>query len=113
VFDDAHPDDLIHDAEEAYDLALEIELAAPPPLAGGGRDEADGRVLTVSRTQRKKELRRANTDRVVILTHLTGLDPQVVNGQLNRDVGLRTIDDATVRDLERRLQFADRWLDQA
>jgi superfamily II DNA or RNA helicase len=113
VFDDAHPDDLIHDVTEAHDLALEIELAAPPPLAGGGREEADGRVLTVSRTQRKKELRRANTDRVVMLTHLTGLDPQTINGQLNRDAGIRTIDDATIRDLETRLKLADRWVDKA
>jgi superfamily II DNA or RNA helicase len=114
VFDDAHPDDLIHDVEEAHDLALEIELAVPPPLAGGGRDDAgDGRTLTVSRTQRKRELRQANQDRVVMLTHLTGLDPQAINGQLNRDVGLRTIDDATIRDLEKRLQLADRWVDRA
>ncbi|MEX1163399.1 MAG: DEAD/DEAH box helicase [Nitriliruptor sp.] len=113
VFDDAHPDDLIHDPDEAHDLALEIQLAAPPPLAGGGADEAGGRVLTVSRTQRKRELRRANTDRVTMLRHLTGLQPEVINAQLNRDVGIRTIDEATIRDLEKRLQLADRWVDKA
>ena len=113
VFDDAHPDDLVHDVEEAHDLALEIELATPPPLAGGGTGEADGRVLTVSRTQRKRELRQANTDRVVMLTHLTGMDAQQVNATLNRDAGLRSVEDATVRDLERRLKLADRWLDRA
>ncbi|MTV24800.1 DEAD/DEAH box helicase [Nitriliruptoraceae bacterium ZYF776] len=113
VFDDAHPEDLIHDVEVAHDLALEIELAPPPPLAGGGSAEADGRVLTVSRTQRKKELRRANTDRVVMLTRLTGLSPEVVNGQLNRDAGIRSINDATIRDLEKRVKLADRWIDRA
>jgi superfamily II DNA or RNA helicase len=113
IFDDAHPDDLIHDPDEAHDLALEIELAAPPPLGGGGSAEAEGRVLTVSRTQRKRELRRANTDRVTMLRHLTGLAPEVINGQLNRDAGIRTIDEATIRDLEKRLQLADRWVDRA
>jgi superfamily II DNA or RNA helicase len=113
IFDDAHPDDLIHDPDEAHDLALEIELAAPPPLAGGGSGEADGRVLTVSRTQRKRELRQANTDRVTMLRHLTGLTPEVINAQLNRDTGIRTIDEATIRDLEKRLQLADRWVDKA
>jgi superfamily II DNA or RNA helicase len=38
IFDDAHPEDLIHDPT-VDDLTLEIELAAPPPLAGWRRGE--------------------------------------------------------------------------
>jgi superfamily II DNA or RNA helicase len=112
VFDDAHPEDLIVDAVE--DLTLEIELAMPPPLVGGtpGTESAAG-TLTVSRTQRKRELRQANTDRVRMLTHLTGLTPEVVHARLNQEAGIVRIGEATVRDLERRLKLADRWIDKA
>jgi superfamily II DNA or RNA helicase len=116
VFDDAHPEDLIVDS--ALDLTLEIELAAPPPLAGAGAaggadDDASGTTVTVSRTQRKRELRQANTDRVRMLTHLTGLTPEMVHAQLNQDAGIASIGEATLRDLEKRLRLADRWIDRA
>ena len=112
VFDDAHPEDLIVDTVE--DLTLEIELAMPPPLLGGGtNDDGTAGTLTVSRTQRKRELRQANTDRVRMLTHLTGLTPEVVHARLNQEAGIVRIGEATVRDLERRLKLADRWIDKA
>jgi superfamily II DNA or RNA helicase len=114
VFDDAHPEDLIVD--RAQDLTLEIELAAPPPLRGAGSAEAPGApgtTITISRTQRKRELRQANTDRVRMLTHLTGLAPEVINARLNHEAGIASITEATVRDLERRLRQADRWVDHA
>ncbi|GGI02868.1 DEAD/DEAH box helicase [Egicoccus halophilus] len=113
IFDDHHPEDLVHEPA-VEDLTLEIELAPPPPRAGGGSEQdAGGSTLTVSRTQRKRELRQANTDRVRMLTHLTGLSPEQVNGQLNREAGIRGINEATVRDLERRLRAADKWIDRA
>jgi superfamily II DNA or RNA helicase len=111
IFDDAHPEDLVHDVT-VEDLTLEIELAPPPPRAGGGEHGKPGGTITVSRTQRKRELRQANTDRVRMLTHLTGLTPEVINGRLNADAGIRTITEATVRDLEKRLRLADRWIDK-
>jgi superfamily II DNA or RNA helicase len=111
IFDDAHPEDLVHDVT-VEDLTLEIELAPPPPRAGGGQHDGPGGTITVSRTQRKRELRQANTDRVRMLTHLTGLTPEVINGRLNADAGIRTIAEATVRDLEKRLRLADRWIDR-
>lgn len=107
IFDDAHPEDLIVDDAQA--LTLEIELVAPPPLAGAG--ELAG-TLTVSRTQRKRELRQANTDRVRMLCHLTGLTPEVVNARLNQEVGLAAIGAASLAQLERRLRVADRWIDR-
>ncbi|MCC5947608.1 MAG: DEAD/DEAH box helicase [Nitriliruptoraceae bacterium] len=114
VFDDNHPEDLIVD-ELAEDLTLEIEFAAPPLLGGGHRDEgeqAGGTTIVVSRTQRKRELRQANTDRVRMLTHLTGMSPEHINATLNKDAGIRSITDATIRDLEVRLRHADRWIDR-
>ncbi len=78
IFDDAHPDDLIHDAGRGPRPRARDRAGRTAAAVRRGRDDAgDGRVLTVSRTQRKRELRQANTDRVVMLTHLTGLDPQV------------------------------------
>jgi superfamily II DNA or RNA helicase len=117
VFDDAHPEDLIVDDE--VDATWEIELLLPPPrgeAVGGTADggtTAPGGTLTVSRTQRKRELRQANSDRVRMLTHLTGDSPEAINGRLNREVGITTIADATLAELERRLRLADRWVDRA
>jgi superfamily II DNA or RNA helicase len=109
IFDDHHPEDLVHDPAHE-DFSLEIELA-PPPLRGSDGREA-GTTLTVPRTQRKRELRQANTDRVRMLTHLTGESPEVINGRLNREAGITSIAQATVRDLERRLRAADTWIDK-
>ena len=108
VFDDHHPEDLIVD--DATTLTMEIELAAPPPLAGAGELAA---TLTVPRTQLKRELRQENTDRVRMLTHLTGLTPEVVNARLNSEVGIASINGASLAQLERRRRLADRWIDQA
>lgn len=111
VFDDLHPEDLIVDAS-ADGFDLEIELVPPPALLGGEPGLPGGRTVTVTRAQRKRELRQANSDRVRMLVHLTGLTPEVVNGRLNRDAGITAIGEATLRDLERRLQLADRWIDR-
>lgn len=108
VFDDAHPEDLI--VEDEVGLTMEIELAAPPPLAGAGEL---ARTMTVSRTQRKREVRQENTDRVRMLTHLTGLTPEVINARLNQEVGITSIAEASLAQLERRRRVADRWIDRA
>ena len=107
VFDDAHPEDLIVDAGGTW--TMEIELAAPPPIAGASEL---ARTLTVPRTQRKRELRQENTDRVRMLTHLTGLTPEVVNARLNQEVGISSIGEASLAQLERRRRVADRWIDR-
>ncbi len=108
VFDDRHPEDLIVD--DVVGLTMEIELAAPPPIAGAG--ELAGALTTVPRTQRKRELRRENTDRVRMLIHLTGLTPEVVNARLNQEVGIPAIGDASLAQLEQRRRIADRWIDR-
>ncbi|MFP4311197.1 MAG: DEAD/DEAH box helicase [Nitriliruptoraceae bacterium] len=108
VFDDAHPEDLIVD--DATALTLEIELAAPPPLAGAGEQ---ARTMTVSRAQRKREVRQENTDRVRMLTHLTGLTPEVINARLNQEVRISSISEASLAQLEQRRRVADRWIDRA
>jgi superfamily II DNA or RNA helicase len=112
VFDDHHPDDLIHDDADDGDLSLQIEFVPPPPRPGGDDGPGGGVTLTVTRTQRKRELRRANTDRVRMLGHLTGLEARVVNARLNDEAGVTSVNEATLHQLERRLAAADRWIDQ-
>ncbi|MDX1619390.1 MAG: DEAD/DEAH box helicase [Nitriliruptorales bacterium] len=106
VFDDHHPEDLIH--EDTEDLTLEIDLPPPPPPPGA-HTAVTG--MAVSRRQLQRELRQANSDRVQMLANLTGLSHREVNAKLNAEVGLDSIDGAPLRALERRLKAADRWLD--
>jgi superfamily II DNA or RNA helicase len=107
VFDDHHPEDLIHEDRDEDDLSLQIELV-PPPALGGGTVEG----VAVPRTQRKRELRQANSDRVQMLGHLTGLEAKVINARLNEEASITSIAEATLRQLERRLAAADRWIDR-
>lgn len=107
IFDDSHPEDLIYVDADGH--GWEIELAPPPPLAGA--DTADAMAGGSSRTRRKRELRQANSDRVRMIAHLSGLSPEVVNSRLNSDVGISSISQAQLRELAQRLRVADRWID--
>ncbi|MBW3658412.1 MAG: DEAD/DEAH box helicase [Actinobacteria bacterium] len=109
VFDDHHPEDLIYEGGEDDDLTLHIEIVPPPPL---GDAAGAGGTLTVTRTQRKRELRQANSDRVQMLGHLLGLEAKVINAKLNEEAGIRSIAEATLKQLEKRLAAADRWIDR-
>jgi superfamily II DNA or RNA helicase len=105
VFDDAHPEDLIHD-DEVDGFGFEIELVPPPPRAPAAT-VADA---SVPFTQLRKELRQANADRVQLLVHLTGMGHGEVNAQLNTVAGIRSVEAATLKELKVRLREADRWL---
>ncbi|MBN2624307.1 MAG: DEAD/DEAH box helicase family protein [Acidimicrobiales bacterium] len=95
--------------DEGLDLAL-------PPLPGGpagvfpagaaGNGNGDG----VNPRRQRAELREANAKLVQDLVWATGMGHAQVNGQLNRLVGLRRIDEATVDQLRRRALQAERWL---
>jgi superfamily II DNA or RNA helicase len=85
-----------------------VTFAPPPALV---RPVADGEgAPEVTRHEHKHVLRTANADRARVLAHLTGRTHAEVNAELNRRVGLRSIRDATVTELQRRLEHADRWL---
>jgi hypothetical protein len=47
------------------------------------------------------------------LARRTGLTHAQVNAELNRQVGLRRVTEATVTDLETRLEQAERWVARA
>src|SRR5690606_14776870 len=91
------------------DAALELSLPALPGgpegvhLPGAGGNGSNPR-------RERAELREANAKLVQDLVWATGMGHAQVNGQLNRLVGLRRIDEATVDQLRRRAQQAERWL---
>jgi superfamily II DNA or RNA helicase len=97
-------------AEPPDDAALVVALQ---PLPAGSRRLAalapDGRTLR----EHKQHLRDANTSRVRMIARATGMTHAAVNGELNRTIGLKRISEATVEQLERRLDKADQWWKQA
>ena len=97
-------------AEPAEDSSLVVDL---PPLPAGALRVSpvvpDGRTLR----EHKQRLRDANTDRVRMISRATGQTHAAVNGELNRLIGLKRISEATVEQLERRLEKADQWWKQA
>lgn len=101
------------DAEAPEDPTLTIAL---PPLPTGGRASpatsgmaADGR----TRREHKEHLRRANADKGRLIARHTGMTHAGVNGELNRVSGVKKVSEATVEQLERRLDKAEQWLRQA
>ena len=91
------------------DAALELTLPALPgaPAAGTPTD-GDGNGANPRRD--RSELRERNSRLVQDLVWATGLGHAQINGQLNRLVGLRRIDEATVEQLRRRARQAESWL---
>jgi negative regulator of replication initiation len=59
---------------------------------------------------RRRALREANSDIVRDLVHMTGRTHAEVNAELNRKVGVKRIGEASVRQLERRLEAAQALL---
>jgi len=84
-------------------------MLAPPPMIAAPIASADG----VTRRRTKDALRAANAAATRDLARRTGLTHAQVNAELNRQVGLRRIAEATVGQLKERLEQADRWLTRA
>ncbi len=77
----------------------------PPPTLAGAPAQAPRTARA-----RRQALRESNQDRVIALARLTQLSHAEINRSLNRRIGLKRISDATLRDLQRRLEAADRWI---
>lgn len=71
-----------------------------------------GRSAASSPRTRKRALREQNSAIVRALVHKTRLGHAEVNAELNRRVGLQRVTEATVAQLERRLEAAKRWLER-
>jgi hypothetical protein len=104
------PDWLLDD-DAALEPAADASLTVPlPPIAPrGGAAALDGR----TRREHKEHLREANMAKMRLIAHHTGMTHAKVNAELNRVCGLRKISEATVEQLEKRLQKAELWLRQA
>ncbi len=107
VFD--QDDDLADEDDE--DSSIDVELPPPPP-PGGGRfsaplpEDLAGRPLT----EVKRELREANADLAQHLVRFTGMSHREVNGRLNRLAGVQKVTEATLDELRRRADQAERWI---
>jgi superfamily II DNA or RNA helicase len=107
--DGAGGPDWAYDGDGAPEPPDDSSLTIPlPPLPLAGRP-ADGR----TRREHKAHLRKANADKGRLIAHHTGLTHAGVNAELNRVSGVKKVGEATVEELERRLQKADAWLTQA
>ncbi len=95
--------------EPAADAALTIPLPPLPGGAWGAGPPPDGR----TRREHKDRLRRLNAEKGRLIAHHTGQTHASVNLELNRVAGIVKVGDATVEQLERRLEKADAWLRQA
>jgi superfamily II DNA or RNA helicase len=111
VFDDLGPDDSADEDDDGEDGSVPIELPTPPP-PGAGRfaaplpEDLGGRPLT----EVKRELREANADLALHLVRFTGMTHREVNGRLNRLAGVQRITEATLEELRRRADQAERWI---
>ena len=91
---------------------LDLALPALPnaPAAGGGPGGNGDAGAAANPRRERAALREANAKLVQDLVWATGMGHAQVNGQLNRLVGLRRIDEATIDQLRRRARQAERWL---
>lgn len=110
--DDEWGDDDHHGADHP---GLDIDLAVPPPPglsvnALAGELAADGEVPEKSRTQIRNELRDANSTAVQELARYVKMSHQQINSELNRLTGIRRVTEATIGELEIRLEKANQWL---
>lgn len=108
VFDELTDDG---DPSSEGDTSVAFDLPAPPePGAGryGAPLPADlgGRPLT----EVKRELRTVNADLALHLVRFTGKTHREVNGRLNRLAGVDRITEATLDQLRKRADQAERWI---
>jgi superfamily II DNA or RNA helicase len=94
--------------DESHVEEVELTLAPPPPLAGGV-DEGGG-VAVLTRREEKKLLRDENAKVARELVRRTGLTHAQVNAELNRLSGVRRVAEATLDQLQRRVDAGDKWL---
>ena len=108
VFDVAEVED---EGDDEDDGSVPVDLPSPPPPGAGKWSRAlpedfGGRSLP----EVKKELREANADLAMHLVRFTGLTHREVNGRLNRLAGLERITEATLDQLRKRADQAERWI---
>jgi superfamily II DNA or RNA helicase len=99
--------------EPPADEALTIALPPLPMSARGPQPAGSASPDGHTRRVHKEHLRKANAEKGRLIAHHTGMTNAAVNAELNRVIGLRKVSEATVEQLQRRLDKADQWLRQA
>ena len=90
----------------AFELTAQVfdePVPAPEPEAAAEPNE--------SPRSRKRKLREQNSALVTSLAHRTRRNHAEINAELNRRIGIGRITEATIAQLERRLDAARRWLE--
>ncbi len=121
VFDDDPEDPGERHDPEGVELVL-----LPPPLPGGGHvaiqadDAPSGTagpgadpMASMTQRERKARLRDMNADIAAELVRSTGWGYVQVQNELNRLTGIRKVSEATLEQLESRLEHGRRWLRRA
>jgi superfamily II DNA or RNA helicase len=95
------------------DPSLLLDLAPPPPLAGARMTAADagidlGGAAGRTRREEKRRLRERNAELVQLLSRRSGQTHAQVNAELNRLSGVGRITEATVAQLRKRIEVAER-----
>lgn len=113
--EDAGPETL--DGGHSFELALPQlggnvggPSATAVETAGAAATEGSGDTAILSAREQRLELRERNQKLVQELVWATGMTHAQVNAKLNRSLGLRRIDEATVDQLRRRATEAEKWL---
>jgi len=99
--------------DEQDDERIEVALAEPPGLLNGlaASGAADAEAAPgATRRETKDALRLANAAAARDLARRSGLSHAHINAELNRLAGVARITEATVAQLDKRLQQAERWL---
>jgi superfamily II DNA or RNA helicase len=115
------------DGDVIPDLVGTVTAEPPPPappafvltLPGAGRGhvplpdpmaEKDAPAAKKSALARRRQLREQNGELVRELAHSLKKTYAEVNADLNRKIGIKRINEATVRQLEQRLELARNWI---
>lgn len=117
VFDDDPDDPGVGREPDGVEVVL-----LPPPLPGGGHvdlahavvgDPASDPVSSMTQRERKTRLRDLNADIAAELVRSTGWGYVQVQNELNRLTGIRRVSEATLVQLEARLDHGRSWLRRA
>jgi len=100
--DDDDDFDAVGDTEDDPNLVVEIDPL--PPLAG-----ASSATPGLTRRQQKEQLRDANAELARELVARTGLTHAQVNAELNRLASIGRVSEATLEQLQRRLEKGEAW----
>jgi hypothetical protein len=90
------------------DLEVHIEV----PVLGHAGSSADGHPPepVANMRQRRAALRKRNSEAVAELSRFVDMDHRRINAELNRLSGVTKVSEATVDQLQRRLDAANAWL---